>query len=383
MNRALGLAALAFGVAVAMPAVAQRNASVYPFPECPAGYPTTADMLDELVDNGPSAAGDVWITPSSIQRNNLITGIHQMLNSPQTARIRLQNAGMDICLAKSSSSAPSADTYVVYDPDGLSAATSVGLPVLLYRPATTAANPNQPLVVLSIPHAKTEGHLADYFTVEAMNWRHPVSNEPIVRAAVVSTAHRCHANTALDPNGPSADYIGSVTVSGCNGKMRLSDDAHNAESLLQAMHQELRRQFWDDMIVQVHGSGSDFPGISVSNGSSDQYNGPEDDSAHAVVGWFRTLGELYEHMDDLTVCHQYTLGVDEIRNADYFGVNGRKCGTRNATRGEDPRLPIDAAPIDPDDRRYHFLHLEVNSGLKDTQAERALIIETLESTLGD
>lgn len=381
MNRILGLTALALGVAAAAPAAAQPNASVYPFPACPSGHETTADMLDALVDNGPSVSGNVWTTPSATQLNNLVIGVYRMLNSPRTARSRLQSASMDICLAKSDSAIAQADTYVVYDPDGLAAATSVGLPALLYRPATTAENPEQGLVVLSIPHAKTEGHLADHFTVEAMAWRHPVTDRPIVRAAVVSTVHRCHADTALDPDGPSADYVGSVSVSGCNGTMRLSDDAHNAESLFQAMHQELRRQFWDDMIVQVHGSGSDFPGISVSNGSSDQYDGPEDDSTHAVVGWFRSLGGLYGHMDNLTVCHRYTAGVGETRNANYFGIEGRKCGTRNATRGEDPRLPMDTYPTDPDLRRGHFLHLEVNSGLKDTEADRALIIETLESTL--
>jgi hypothetical protein len=371
---------IAAAIAASAPLAAQETEAVYPI--CAqaqtrfAGLTTVGAVVNRLVEEGPEPTGNVWQTPSALQKNKLSSGIYWMVNGgPASAISRFRQASMDACVSKLKVADTTNDVIIVYDPT----TPSVGLPVLIYR--SMVATPNPARLVLSFPHAKTEDDLVPELLNRAFIDARDVPGLPAVRAAVVSTVDRCHSDTALNPASP---YWIDFQNEDCENAMgiseaRISDDAHNADSLFQTMHQELRRQYWDDFIVQIHGSGDSFSGLSVSNGSGDQYHvNAAEDRDKAVVRWYDELSHhAFNDAPDFTTCHRYTPFPGHWRDPDYF--EKRKCGTSNATRGEDPRLPSDEAPgaNNPDLRFFHFLHLELDAELRETFENRQKIVGSM------
>ena len=367
------MAAAIAAALLSVPAAAQKVE--YVIPACP--EVTVATMLHDLVEGGPdhNTPLDLWQAPSSLAVDYFDQGFEDLVDGQlEAAHMGFYIAGLDICLAQSSG-ASAADTYVIYQTGALTSTAQYrnhGVPVLVYKPSVTSqVGSNTSRVILSIPHAKSEAHLADELTAVAMNVSQDTLGRRAVRAAVVSTVHRCHHDDAL--TGP---YVGGVDTTGCNGVMRVSDDAHNPDSWFQVMHSTLRTHFWNDQVAQIHGAGDDFGGISVSNGSGDQYLNAAQDTGHAVVRWYDELTQLAGSPAnaEFTICHQYTAIPNHARPTGYFATQNRRCGTNSATRGEDPRLADDEASSS---RQFHFVHLEIDSDLKDSGPERDMFVLSL------
>lgn len=376
--KAVAMAAAVAAASVSVPAAANPwSAGLYP--DCP--EVNLADMIDELVDNGPEWDDEVdrWQDSTGFNEQKFSFGFTYVVNNgPITARNALMEAGLDVCQAKSVAGANSPfNTVVIYDPDGFSPATSTGVPVLVYRSQVRDEVWSSSRVILSIPHAKTESYLADYLSVEAINVAEDENGLAAVRAAVISTVHRCHSDIVMDEDAP---YWGEVNLDECNDQMRLSDDAHNADSLFQRMHYWVGAFFPHDQVVQIHGAGSNFGGISVSNGSGDNYTGTvTQDTDHAVVRAYDelTLMAGSPANAEFTICHDYTAIPGRTRPTGYFQIEDRRCGTHNATRGEAWNFQSDMDSHYPGIRKFHFIHMEVDSDLKNTPAERAVIIGAL------
>jgi hypothetical protein len=178
------------------------------------------------------------------------------------------------------------------------------------------------------------------------------------RAVIVAGTHRC-------ANGAPVVCSGVTEVCGDGNRQpfRVSDMAHNDETMFQAAHIALAEAFEDDRVVSLHGTGR-RSGV-VSDGTTDAA------SADALVA--RLTHALTAAFPDHPTqpCNAWPGGPATTREL---------CGTTNV-QGRHLNGSSDAcmerAPGDPD-RTRRFVHLEQSPEMRD-HFER--VIEVLDAVL--
>jgi len=322
----------------------------------PADYPQCAFngsnrsirfMVDRIVANSPDrfdADGDpddedapLYRQPTEAERDDFRAGLHALIqDDPDTATQRLAEAGYAAC-GGDIDSPFFRQTVLVYHPAGLSPTGTEGAPALVLIPGQVGT-----ATVLSGPHLRFEQGVKDQILAALANPSH------FTRGAVLSGTHRCNRL----PEAP-AEYQGSTSV--CRGSYRISDMAHNVDTIFQEMHDVLRDEYPDGFHVQLHGMSA--AGFSISRGEN-----PADGSAvhphdgitrahsHAEVELKGRLaaggltGQETTEYINLTSCTPFVHSVSGVPAP----VRKLHCGTRNA------QLDRERGSGDPD----RFIHLE-------------------------
>lgn len=287
-------------------------------------------LVDKIVSNSPDrfdADGDptdedapLYQPPTGSQRVDFRAGLRALIDDdPTTATTRLGAAGFAVCSGEVDGTWQR-DMVLVYDPDGLSAAATTGAPMLLLAPGMEAD-----ASLLSGPHLRAELRIKDQILAAVAQ-----TALGYVRGAVLSGTHRCN-RLAEAPE----EYQGTTSM--CGGTYRISDMAHNVDTIFQDMHDVIRQEYPETYAVQLHGMSAN--GISVSRGE-DPDDGwadhPEDavTRAHSYAQvWLSgqlagggLTAEEKKHHDNLTSCTPYVHSVSGLTAP----TRDLHCATRNA-----------------------------------------------------
>jgi len=338
-RRAVGIAALALlgtvGVGLT-PAQAQEppiETSALEFD--PSDYPqcrfngqvrTIRYLVDRIVANSPGpfdADGDasdedgpLYAQPTDEQREHFRAGLTALIDDdPATANQHLSEAGYAVCSGEVDGTT-NRHTVLVYHVDGLSASETDGQPMLLLNPGQAAD-----ATLLSGPHLRTEAKVKNQILAAVGQ-----TGLGYVRGAVLSGTHRCN-RLAEAPQ----EYQGTTQM--CGGRYRISDMAHNIDTIFQDMHDVIREEYPLTYSVQLHGMSED--GISVSRGArpnAGSANHPQAavTRAHAYAYVYLrprlTASNLTDDADNLTTCTPYV----HSGNGQAMPQRDLHCGTRNA-----------------------------------------------------
>lgn len=314
------------------PTVAALEFEPTDYPQCKVGSSnrTIRSMVNTIVANSPvgfDKDGDptdedapLYRQPLSQERDIFRIGLRALIqDDSQTATSWLGEVGYQVCSGAVDSTATRVQV-LVYPQSGMSAATTEGQPALVLTPgmADTAT-------IFSGPHLTGELRIKDQLL-------HAVGQTSLgyVRAAVFSGTDRCNRLALAPPQ-----YQGNTSE--CGGSYRISDMAHNIDTIFQAMHDVLRLAYPDSYNVQPHGMSA--VGFSMSRGNTPSQGSathPDDPIARAhahTAEWLQDLlaiggitAEEQPHYDNLTSCTPYVHSGTGLPAA----TRNLHCGTRNA-----------------------------------------------------
>lgn len=202
----------------------------------------------------PNGDRRLYQVPTAAQREDFRAGLNALIDdNVATANQRLAEADYTVC-SGDVDSVFARNTVFVHQTAGLRSTTSRGAPTLMLRPSVAAE-----ATVLSAPHLSEDGIVDQVLGLVAHNAL------TYIRGAVLAGTHRCN-RTELAP----AEYQGGTDQ--CSGTYRISDMAHNIDTIYQDMHDVLRQQYPQTFQVQLHRMSQ--TGISVTRGDN-----PADGSA--------------------------------------------------------------------------------------------------------
>ncbi len=245
------------------------------------------EMLSPARIDPPSSGSNAYTPPSAAARVALQDALLRWASSAPPASIigAAQSAGYTAC---------SVDQVTIFEP----AQTGLGHPVILLREDAAQE------VVLQAPHAWFEFGTRDEARIlfEGLG----------ARAALISGVHRCAADgavacdgrsTVCEPDGaPAAAY-------------RISDVAHNDQTLFHAAHTALADAFPTAWMISLHGMTG--AGFSLSTGVS----GPVEPASLLA----RFAGALQQEFpaERVSTCNDYPGADFETRLCGRTNVQGR------------------------------------------------------------
>jgi hypothetical protein len=302
------------------------------YPQCAVGGTPRSirSMVNTIVANSPGSFDDdddptdedepLYRQPIAGEREDVRAGLHALIDGDSvTATDRLQEAGYRVCGGRINDTL-GRELVLVYHPTGLSATASEGAPMLVLAPGQMPT-----ATVLSGPHLTSESRVKNQI-LEAL----ARSALGYVRGAVLAGTDRCNRLAEAPP-----EFQGQTGE--CGGTYRISDMAHNIDTVFQDMHDVLRDEYPLTFNVQLHGMSAS--GISVSRGNDPddgEADHPEDAVTRAHSYAEVELKDLLEaggltsveenHYDNLTSCTPYVHSNSGIAAP----TRDLHCGTRNA-----------------------------------------------------
>ncbi len=243
------------------------------------------NYIGNIIDNAPGNSGDNYLEPTTAQLNTWNSIINFVLaNNLVDARSNANTVNYKITEFTDTSISPNQVFYILEEKSPESN---------YWGTYAFSKTPTRDNLIIQAPHSK--------FDTNTGNQAVYCFKNTIAKAVFINGTHRCNSNSF-------SSCSGTTSVCGSSDSYRISDLAHNTNSIFQKTTENLFTAISNSIFVQLHGFGKQptDPYVIMSNGTRETPSTDyatmikdallvEDNTltfelAHINTGWTRLIG---------------------------------------------------------------------------------------------